>query len=715
MTILIKNNASGFLATAVNATDTGFVLVSGDGGNFPSLGVGEYFYATLEDANDNIEIVKVTARSGDALTVVRAQDDTTAISFAAGTRVEMRVNAQTLRDLVNEGTVSVDAGNVSYTYPATGGSLRTVEARLSDYVTPLDFGAVGDGVTDDSDAVRAAFDTGRPVNGLNKTYKVTADTIIDPSASAGVGYGPNKAWFLIGVCHDIKFIGDVSFGTNSIRFLGKHLFVSHVEVDGDLRISSWYTQYSGLRVSGTTYMNGDYPPVVNFNGCYVNRITASDFNGPFVVDQRYGPVNLNTFTECQFTTFEVKDTGNAGYASGSEPFKDFHLNTFISCEWTSGGITAPDGNDYVFVIQDTANIGGLNKFIGCYTEYPNRGFYGGVQIEMQHNSAQAVNHGGGEIGYNIPHSGEGGMIQRDAPHIYPAHSLATGGDWSILDANGVPECWSTANMTVTTGTDNTEPTGLNKYVQFAANTNFAVADFNFDIANDANSRTLRSYAIIYKVISGSPTVIVTNSGGADLYGANNTTRLDDGWVLAYGHTYGNVRFTSASLFTIQVSAASAGRGAGVLSPAGKLKPLIDLSGGASYVGDAITAAQSGWYANDNEKFIDNTDGNVTFFTVALGNFTGRSAKISANLSLASTTGGARTWYRESIFNENGAAALVEQNIHNITGLNGSLTFNATGSTVEIRASSLASGFLDRARMAIHVLGGGITSSSVTVL
>ena len=85
------------------------------------------------------------------------------------------------------------------------------------------------------------------------------------------------------------------------------------------------------------------------------------------------------------------------------------------------------------------------------------------------------------------------------------------------------------------------------------------------------------------------------------------------------------------------------------------------------------------------------------------------------MSLSSTSGGARTWYRESVFNEDGSGALVEQNIHNITGLNGSLTFNATGSTVEIRASSTASGFLDRARMAIHVLGGDITSSSVTVL
>lgn len=98
MGIQLKNNAVGYLATAISASDVGLVLQSGNGANFPSLGASDYFYATLESSGGTSEIVRVTARSGDSLTVVRAQESTTANSFAAGSRFELRVTAQSVFD-----------------------------------------------------------------------------------------------------------------------------------------------------------------------------------------------------------------------------------------------------------------------------------------------------------------------------------------------------------------------------------------------------------------------------------------------------------------------------------------------------------------------------------------------------------------------------------------------------------------------------------------
>ena len=98
MTIKFTNNAISTLASGITNSDTSITVVSGGGTKFPSLTGGEYFRATLIDASNNLEIVKVTARSGNVLTVTRAQESTTARNFSTGDRIELRITAQSLLD-----------------------------------------------------------------------------------------------------------------------------------------------------------------------------------------------------------------------------------------------------------------------------------------------------------------------------------------------------------------------------------------------------------------------------------------------------------------------------------------------------------------------------------------------------------------------------------------------------------------------------------------
>jgi lysophospholipase L1-like esterase len=102
MPVILKNNVDSALAQAVNASDPAIVVATGTGVRFPALAAGEYFYVTLVSAQGTREIVKVTSKSGDTLGIVRAQEGTTANSFAAGSRVEMRVTAASITDLVDE-------------------------------------------------------------------------------------------------------------------------------------------------------------------------------------------------------------------------------------------------------------------------------------------------------------------------------------------------------------------------------------------------------------------------------------------------------------------------------------------------------------------------------------------------------------------------------------------------------------------------------------
>jgi hypothetical protein len=94
MTVKLKNNVASTLASTITDAATTLTVAAGTGSQFPTLGAGEYFYATLQDANGVIEIVQVTARADDTFTVVRAREDTTAAPFAAGSLVELRVTAQ---------------------------------------------------------------------------------------------------------------------------------------------------------------------------------------------------------------------------------------------------------------------------------------------------------------------------------------------------------------------------------------------------------------------------------------------------------------------------------------------------------------------------------------------------------------------------------------------------------------------------------------------
>jgi hypothetical protein len=99
MTIQWSNNASGQLAASLTTSDTTIQLATGQGQEFPTPSGGDYFYATLTDSSNNLEIVKVTARVTDTFTVVRAQDNTTARSYIAGDLLELRPTAAALREM----------------------------------------------------------------------------------------------------------------------------------------------------------------------------------------------------------------------------------------------------------------------------------------------------------------------------------------------------------------------------------------------------------------------------------------------------------------------------------------------------------------------------------------------------------------------------------------------------------------------------------------
>jgi hypothetical protein len=102
--ILFTNFAHSQLAAGINNSATTILLETGHGARFPAITGSDFFYVTLENASLVREIVKVTARSSDTLTVVRGQDNTTAVSWNAGDTVALRLNAAAIEYMINNVT-----------------------------------------------------------------------------------------------------------------------------------------------------------------------------------------------------------------------------------------------------------------------------------------------------------------------------------------------------------------------------------------------------------------------------------------------------------------------------------------------------------------------------------------------------------------------------------------------------------------------------------
>lgn len=154
MGLKVTNNAFGTLNAGINSSATTIVLTAGQGARFPTLSAGDYFYATLIDTSNNLEIVKVTARSTDTMTVVRGQDNTTARAYSTNDRFELRPTAVLFNETIDTANAAlpkaggtITGGNWIDFQNSQGTTIKGIRAVQFGYGSPYTAIQIGTGVS----------------------------------------------------------------------------------------------------------------------------------------------------------------------------------------------------------------------------------------------------------------------------------------------------------------------------------------------------------------------------------------------------------------------------------------------------------------------------------------------------------------------------------------------------------------------------------------
>tara|TARA_Y100000816_G_scaffold292609_1_gene289065 strand:- start:12552 stop:14591 length:2040 start_codon:yes stop_codon:yes gene_type:complete len=173
------NSAKASLAGGISANQGTLSLLGGEGGKFPALNANEYFYITVTSAAlaTNTEIMRVTARNADTLTIKQADGSARNLNntFSAGDSVEIRTTNNAISDLF-------DLDNILPTIPAQPDKFkfRANPGGGTRYIGPT--GSVNSSLEDEdvSFAVRS--------DGTNATYSLLNPDDISNDNNTSTGF-----------------------------------------------------------------------------------------------------------------------------------------------------------------------------------------------------------------------------------------------------------------------------------------------------------------------------------------------------------------------------------------------------------------------------------------------------------------------------------------------------------------------------------------------
>ena len=223
------------------------------------------------------------------------ETDGNTITFNSGLHVGAKVKFTSTQQ---QGAGAVDASQVSYTPPFVDSQTTNVEAKLAQTISAKDFGAVGDGVVDDTVAIQNAIDYLASVTGVlffpQGTYRITSPLTNTTSGVSLIGEGSKATIIYNDQIGDAIVFGDAANELTQCRIVG--------------------IKIQGSATSGRGFYGKIFGTQCELNDVYVNSGSVG--------------IQLDTCYSSKYYNVWVKDTVSHGIFVNTQS----HSTNFIGCK-----------------------------------------------------------------------------------------------------------------------------------------------------------------------------------------------------------------------------------------------------------------------------------------------------------------------------------------------------------------------------------------------
>jgi hypothetical protein len=200
---------SGVLATSYQFTGDGTTVDFTLAGGITDIPNSQSIIATIDGVTQHTDTYSVSGKVVTFSTAPPLNGD-----------IQVRFNAYL-------GTAN-DASAITYNQGGTGASSRTVENKLQESVSVKDFGAVGDGVTDDTATIQAAIDTDKNVVFSEGSYMASGLTVNNnqqcfTAVGGNTKITKNANGTIISGSGDDLYFGGIDFRGNASSYTGDNI------------------------------------------------------------------------------------------------------------------------------------------------------------------------------------------------------------------------------------------------------------------------------------------------------------------------------------------------------------------------------------------------------------------------------------------------------------------------------------------------------------
>lgn len=252
------------------------------------------------------------------------------------------VDALVYQGQLDDGTTG--AAISQYLPAGTGAVATTVQTKLRESVSVLDFGAVGDGVTDDTAALQAAINANVPLFIPPGTYKYTALT--------GLSRNNLKIYGAGSAVTTLYYTGSAE----AIKIDGNGAFIHELDVQG-------FSIKGNANTTSLLYLRDVARSIFKDINVYEAENTAG-------IGFNFLGVQLNYFESLycsQDRQVMASPPYNGLYMAVSSMLLNSTNNTFVRC-YTEGGVTAGDMKIGIYLQSADQNtfIGGASESLRTY-------------------------------------------------------------------------------------------------------------------------------------------------------------------------------------------------------------------------------------------------------------------------------------------------------------------------------------------------------------